>query len=69
MPNVGYWTAPDDAAALRAPVVVSSIDHTSVVDQVLGDRYVSELYGLRPGLFEALYIDSGLWDRFLATAK
>ena len=66
MPNVGYWTEPGDAVALQAPVVVSSIDHTEALDKALGDRYVSEFYGLRPEVLEALYVERGLWDRFLA---
>ena len=28
MPHVGYWTAPGDALALQAPVVVASMDQT-----------------------------------------
>jgi uncharacterized protein (TIGR03663 family) len=69
MPNVGYWTAPGDALAMRAPVIVSSIEHTSVLDTVLGDRYISEFYGLRPEVPLALYIDRGLWARFLTTTQ
>lgn len=69
MPNVGYWTAPGDALALQAPVIVSSIEHTPALDRALGDRYVSEFFGLRPDVLLALYIERGLWDRFLATAQ
>jgi uncharacterized protein (TIGR03663 family) len=66
MPNVGYWTAAGDPVALQAPVVVASMDQTAALDAVLGDRYVSEFYGLRPGVLLALYVDRGLWDRFVA---
>jgi hypothetical protein len=66
MPNVGYWAAPGDALALQAPVIVSSIEDTHVLDEALGDRYVSEFFGLRPDVLLALYIERGLWDRFLA---
>ena len=66
MPNVGYWTAPGDPLALRAPVIVSSIEHTPALDRALGDRYVSELFGLRPDVLLALYVERALWDRFLA---
>jgi uncharacterized protein (TIGR03663 family) len=66
MPHVGYWTAPADALALNAPVVVASMDHAAVLDGALGDRYVSEFYGLRPEVLLTLYIERGLWDRFLA---
>ncbi len=69
MPNVGYWTAPGDVLALQAPVIVSSIEHMPALDKALGDRYVSEFYGLRPDVLQALYIERGLWDRFLAQAK
>jgi hypothetical protein len=65
MPHVGYWTAPDDAAALKAPVVVASMRHAAFLDGALGDRYVSELFGLRPELLLGLYVQRGLSDRFL----
>jgi hypothetical protein len=67
MPNVGYWTAPGDALALQAPVIVSSLEHTPAVDQELGDRYVSEYFGLRPELLLTVHVERALWDRFLAT--
>jgi hypothetical protein len=66
MPNVGYWTAPGDVLALQAPVIVSSLDHTPALEKALGDRYVSEYFGLRPELLLAVHIERGLWDRFLA---
>ena len=64
--HVGYWTAPGDPVALQAPVIVASLDHTAALDAALGDRYVSEFFGLRPEVLLALYIERGLWDRFLA---
>ena len=66
MPNVGYWTAPGDVLALQAPVIVSSLEHTPALEKALGDRYVSEYFGLRPELLLAVHIERGLWDRFLA---
>ena len=66
MPHVGYWTAPADALALNAPVVVASMDHAAVLERALGDRYASEFYGLRPEVLMSLYVERGLWDRFLA---
>ena len=66
MPHIGYWTAPGDAMALKAPIVVASMDHTAVLDSALGDRYVSEFYGLRPEVLLMLYVERGLWERFLA---
>jgi hypothetical protein len=66
MPHVGYWTTAGDALALKAPVVVASMDQTVVLDDALGDRYVSEFYGLRPEVLLMLYVERGLWERFLA---
>jgi uncharacterized protein (TIGR03663 family) len=68
MPHVGYWTEPGDPVALQAPVIVASMDNTAVLDSLLEDRYVSEFFGLRPEVLLALYIERGLWDRFLARA-
>ena len=68
MPHVGYWTAPGDALALQAPVIVASMDHTAGARRRLGDRYVSEFFGLRPEVLLALYVERGLWERFLARA-
>ncbi|HEU4893769.1 MAG TPA: flippase activity-associated protein Agl23 [Vicinamibacterales bacterium] len=69
MPNVGYWMTPEDTAALQAPVLVSSLGNTAALDKALGDRYVSQFYGLRPDVLQALYVERGLWDRFMAQAK
>jgi uncharacterized protein (TIGR03663 family) len=66
MPYVGYWTAPGDPLAVQAPVIVSSTDHTAALDEALGERYVSQYFGLRPEVLLALYIERGLWERFLA---
>ena len=68
MPNVGYWTAPGDPLAMQAPVVVASTEHSAVFD-ALENRYVSEFFGLRPEVLLALYVDRGLWERFLAKAS
>jgi uncharacterized protein (TIGR03663 family) len=67
MPQVGYWTAPDDPTALQAPVLVASLEHTPALDAALGDGYVSEFYGLRPDRLQALYVERDLWERFLAS--
>ena len=66
MPNVGYWTDPGDVLALQAPVIVSSLEHTPGLEQVFGDRYVTEYFGLRPELLLTVHVERGLWDRFLA---
>ena len=68
MPNVGYWTDVKDLPAVDAPVVVASMDNADRLDATLGERYVSELRGVRPDVIVALYVERGLWDRFLARA-
>jgi predicted membrane-bound mannosyltransferase len=68
MTRIGYWTDAKDAPDLTAPVIVSSIDHVDMLDAALGDRYVSEFYGLRPDVLLTLYVERGLWDRFLSRA-
>ncbi len=68
MTRVGYWTDARDAPELTAPVIVSSIGQAERLDAALGDRYVSEFFGLRPELLLTLYVERGLWDRFLARA-
>jgi uncharacterized protein (TIGR03663 family) len=63
MPNVGYWPGPGDPVAMQAPAIVSSLDHTLALDAALGDRYVSEFFGLRPDVLLNLYVERGLWNR------
>ena len=48
------------------PVIVSSVDHVDMLDAALGDRYVSEFYGVRPDVLLTLYVERRLWDRFLS---
>jgi hypothetical protein len=51
------------------PVVVASQDNVAAADAALGDRYVSEFYGLRPGVLLTLYIERGLWEHFLESRR
>jgi uncharacterized protein (TIGR03663 family) len=68
--RVGYWTRPEDAGPLdAAPVVVAAQEHAAAVEAALGDRYVSEFYGLRPGVLLSVFIERGLWERFLETRQ
>ena len=66
MPHVGYWTTPEGALAEQAPVLVASTAQTPAVDAALGDRYISEFYGLRPDVLLTLYVERSLWERYLA---
>jgi len=68
MTSVGYWTDATNSPDLNAPVVVASIAHAEMLDATLGDRYVSEFFGLRPEVLLTLYVERGLWERFLARA-
>jgi uncharacterized protein (TIGR03663 family) len=68
MPDVGYWTAPGDPLVLQAPVIVSSVDNMPALDRALSDRYVADIFGLRPEVFLTLYVERDLWERFLARA-
>jgi uncharacterized protein (TIGR03663 family) len=69
MPHVGYWPAATDVPGLTAPVIVSSMGNAEALDAALGDRYVSEFFGVRPEVLVTLYVERELWDRFLATAR
>jgi predicted membrane-bound mannosyltransferase len=70
MPHVGYWTTLGEATItdLAAPVIVASMGNTETLDAALGDRYVSEFFGVRPEVLVTLYVERGLWERFLAQA-
>jgi predicted membrane-bound mannosyltransferase len=65
--NVGYWPDTVSAGDLGdAPVVVASADLSEKVGEVLGGRYRSEYYGLRPGVLLSLFVRNDLWERYLA---
>jgi uncharacterized protein (TIGR03663 family) len=68
LPHVGYWADAKDLPALQAPIIVASAGNVDRLDAALGDRYVSEFFGLRPEVLLTLYVERGLWDRFLARA-
>jgi uncharacterized protein (TIGR03663 family) len=66
MARVGYWSRAAEAGTFDdAPVIVASQDNAAPVNAVLGERYVSEHYGLRPEVILTLYIERPLWERFL----
>ena len=70
MTQVGYWSRAAEAGRLDdAPVIVASQDQAETVGAALGDRYVSEFYGLRPGVILTVYIERALWERFLASRQ
>jgi predicted membrane-bound mannosyltransferase len=68
MTRVGYWTSADWVGAIdRIPFIIASPDFADGVAATLGDRYVSEHYGLRPGVLLTVFIERSLWDRFLSS--
>ena len=68
--HVGYWIRADEASPLDGtPVIVASQDHAASVEAMIGDRYISEFYGLRPSVLLTVYIERGLWERFLQTRQ
>jgi hypothetical protein len=67
MTRVGYWTRAADAGALDGvAVIIADRDNTGALDAALGDRYVSEFYGLRPDVLLRVYIERSLWERVVA---
>ena len=70
MTQVGYWTAAADAGPLDGvPVILASQQEAEAVAATVGDRYVSEFFGLRPNIVVTLFIEPGLWKRFLASRQ
>jgi len=70
MRRVGYWTNIAEAGRLDdVPVLIASQENSEELEAVLGDRYISEFYGLRPGVLLTLYIERSLWERFLKSAS
>ncbi len=68
--RVGYWTTAGEAGPLEGvPVIVASQENTAAVEAAVGDRYVLEFYGLRPGVLLTLFIDRSLWERFLESRQ
>jgi uncharacterized protein (TIGR03663 family) len=66
MHRVGYWTNVAEAGRLDdAPVLIASQENAEELEAALGDRYISEFYGLRPWVLLTLHIERPLWERFL----
>lgn len=62
-PNIGYWhSIPENP---DAPVVITSPHMNDALDIVLQDEYMSEVYGLRHGVFLVMKIRKDLWNKFI----
>ena len=70
MTRVGYWPTAADAGPLdAAPVVIAAQDQADAVAAALGDGYVQEFYGLRPGVILSVFIERASWERFIASRE
>jgi predicted membrane-bound mannosyltransferase len=68
--RVGYWIDAASAGTLAdVPVIVASQDHAAAVEGALGGGHISEFYGLRPGVLLTLFVERGLWERFLESRQ
>ncbi len=64
--HVGWWggVAEDPVA----PIVIASPGFAPDLEKVLGKTHqMAGYYGLRPGVLLQLYVDRGLWERYLAS--
>ena len=64
--NVGWWEQmPRDSAA---PIVIVSARLGAALDEKSNHSYLmTGLYELRPGVFLELYVERGLWEKFIAS--
>ena len=70
MTRVGYWPRAAEAGPFDGtPVLIASQENVPALEAALGDRYISEMYGLRPEVFLTVFIERGLWERYLATRR
>ena len=68
--RVGYWSLAAEAGALDGvPVILASPENVAAVEAAVGERYVSEFYGLRPGVLLTLFVERGLWERFVESRR
>jgi uncharacterized protein (TIGR03663 family) len=68
--RVGYWTTAAEAGLLDGvPVIVASQTLAADVEAAVGERYVSEFYGLRPDVLLTVFVEPGLWERFLESRR
>jgi hypothetical protein len=60
-PRVGYW--PELPSDSSAPIQIVSFSGDQTVPEFDEDKFISELRGLREGVFLLMFIEKGLWDR------
>ncbi|MDA1065304.1 MAG: TIGR03663 family protein [Verrucomicrobia bacterium] len=60
-PRIGYWSElPSNSAA---PIKILSFSGEEEVPEFDEDKFISELRGLREGVFLLMFIEKGLWER------
>jgi uncharacterized protein (TIGR03663 family) len=64
LPRVGYWE--EVPAVPDADIILVSSDWQAELEPRLQAEYVSSNYGLRRDEILTMYVQRGLWDRFLA---
>jgi predicted membrane-bound mannosyltransferase len=63
--QVGWWDAVAEDPI--APIVIASPAFAPQLEQVLGGTHqMAGYFGLRPAVFLQLYVERGLWERYLA---
>ncbi len=64
--HVGWYDElPDDP---YAPIILTSYSLHAQLDEKSDKRYImAEIYQLRPNVFLELYVERGLWEKFVAT--
>lgn len=66
--RVGYWTHPPESP--DADVVITDTGLRSYMQQHGGgERYQFEFHALRPNVNLHVYIDKGLWEKFMETRR
>lgn len=64
--QVGWWEQPPEDP--YAPIMIVSAKLGAALDEKSNRAYLmTGLYELRPGVFLELYVERGLWEKFIAT--
>ncbi len=66
--RVGWWDrVPEDPLA---PVVIASPSYAAELERALGETHqMAGFFGLRPSVFLQLYVEQGLWERYLSRQR
>jgi len=69
--RVGWYDTPEDVKthSFDVPVLIVDTRFSDLVEPRLTREYESFLFGLRPGLLLRLYVDTALWERFMAKRR